>query len=582
MLGIGTNKKNNMKFLKAQKFIFLMSVLFCLNLLHSQKSNIPYLEKNSGKTQLYVNNKPFLMIGGELHNSSTGSSGNMRTIWERMEKKNLNTVLATVSWEMIEKEEGRFDFSLVDDMIHGARKQNLKLVILWFGSWKNGLSMYTPEWVKKDYNRFPLIKNNEGQTRNVLSTLGENSLKADVRAFSEMMKYIKKMDHKEQTVIMVQVQNEIGVMGSSRDYSDRANAAFTANVPSELMNYLEKNKQTLHPALAKVWADNGNKKTGTWEEIFGKGEEYDLKDWKNNFSYYTEELFMAWNYAKYVGEIAKQGKAAYPLPMFANAWLKKKGGRPGRYPSGGPLPHVFDVWRAAAPSIDFFAPDIYAVNEFDWLCEEFTKSGNPLFIPETTVDYEAAARAFYAFGKYHAMGYSPFGIDGGGMLNTADPNDFSVQRAYGCLKSISSFILKNRNTENMTGLLLKQGESNAKVAIEDLDVVVERYSSKSADDLLGVSAGLKGEGNKSAAGLLIIKLADNEFLVAGGGGILVKIIQNDKNKFNVGYASVEEIIVDNDQIENHLLNGDETAFGGPIIPVGNFKAFRIKVYEYEK
>ena len=236
------------------------------------------------------------------------------------------------------------------------------------------------------------------KTKNILSTLGENTLKYDARAFAELMKYIKKIDADNQTVIMVQVENEIGIldqmssfMGTPnacmRDYSNEANKAFNGQVPNELMSYLEKCKDNLYPELKAVWAKNGYKQKGTWEEVFGKGIKYEGEEWKTNFPYYTEEIFMAWNYAKYVGEIAKQGKSQYALPMYANAWLKQsKGKEPGQYPSGGPLPQVIDILRAAAPSIDFIAPDIYFVEEFDWVCEEFTRSGNPLFIPETKVD----------------------------------------------------------------------------------------------------------------------------------------------------------------------------------------------------
>lgn len=566
-----------------KKLVEIVCVVLFVGALHAQNSDAPRLEKKGAATQLYVHNKPFLMLAGELHNSSTGSEIYMRSIWERMAKQNLNTVLASISWEMIESKEGVFDFSLVDSMILGARKQNLKLIVLWFGSWKNGLSMYCPEWVKKDENRFPLIKDWNGATKNVLSTLSDNSLKADAQAFSALMKHIKTIDSKERTVITVQVENEMGILGSSRDFNLVASNAFNRQVPVALVEYLEKNKSNLHPELAKVWAKNGFKTKGSWEEVFGKGEEYDLKDWKNNFSYYTEELFMAWNYAEYVGEIAKQGKAQYSIPMYVNAWIKQKGGRPGRYPSGGPVPHVIDIWRAAAPAIDFIAPDIYAVKEFDWLCQEFTKSNNPLFIPETTVGYEGAARAFYAFGKYHAMGYSPFGIDGGGLLLSADPKDLSIQKAYGCLKNISSLILNNRNTENMTGVLLQQNEASVEVEMGSYKIVAERYASKNASDLVGVEAGLKDEGKESIAGLLVIKLAEDEFLVAGGSGILVKVIKNSTDKLpNIGYASVDEMIVDGNQLKSHRLNGDETAFGGPIIPVDGFKIFKIKVYKYGK
>ena len=160
------------------------------------------------------------MFSGELHNSSAGSAHYMRSIWPRMANQNLNTVLAAISWELIEPREGVFDFSLVDSMVIGARRENLKLVILWFGSWKNGKSTYVPDWVKNDTKRFPLIKNKNGNTMDVLSTLSTKSLDADANAFGELMKYIKKIDTKEQTVIMVQVENEIGVLGSIRDFSE--------------------------------------------------------------------------------------------------------------------------------------------------------------------------------------------------------------------------------------------------------------------------------------------------------------------------------------------------------------------------
>ena len=74
------------------------------------------------------------------------------------------------------------------------------------------------------------------------------------------------------------------------------------------------------------------------------------------------------------------------------------------------LPQVMDIWRAAAPSIDFIAPDIYT-DEFTWVCKEYTRSGNPLFIPETQRGDLAAMRAFYAFGEFDAGCFAPFGID---------------------------------------------------------------------------------------------------------------------------------------------------------------------------
>lgn len=565
-----------------KSILIFITVLFC-NYSIAQISSIPHLGKKGGMVQLFVNDQPFLMLSGELHNSSAGSAHYMRTIWPRMANQNLNTVIAPISWELIEPREGVFDFSLVDSMVIGARKENLKLVILWFGSWKNGKSTYVPDWVKNDVKDFPLTKNKSGNTMDVLSTLSTKSLDADAKAFGELMKYIKKIDNKEQTVIMIQVENEIGVLGSIRDFSEIANNAFNGQVPSELIRYLEKNKSVLYPALSKIWADNGYKQKGTWEEVFGKGIEYDGDEWKTNFPYYTEEIFMAWNYARYVGEIAKKGKAQYPLPMYANAWLKQPHSKnPGQFPSGGPLPEVIDIWRAAAPAIDFIAPDIYIVEEFNWVCQEFSRSGNPLFIPETNVGPDGSARAFYAFGKYNAMGYSPFGIDGGGIFNSADPKDESLKKVYRCLKNIAPFIQENRGSDNMSALFVSEEGQSDKVEMGNYSVSIRRFSSVNLFKSTGGKFGVEGEEDKSAAGLIVIKLQDNEFLVAGGiGGAIVNISKGKSNKFeNVGYASVDEINYENGKMLSHRLNGDETAMGGAVIKPGEVKIFKIKMYGY--
>lgn len=575
-----------------KQLLFLIAIL-SLNIALAQNKTIPHLETKNGSTQLVVNNQPFLMLSGELHNSSTGSAHYMRSIWPRMAKQNLNTVIAAVSWELIEAKEGVSDFSLVDSMIVGARKENLKLVIIWFGSWKNGTSTYVPEWVKTDTKRFPLVKDKNGKTKNIISTFGENTLKADARAFAELMKYIRKIDADDQTVLMVQVENEIGVLdymasygGGNfymRDYSAEATAAFNGQVPAELINYLDKNKEKLYPALRKAWTDNGFKKNGTWEEVFGKSVKTEGDDWKTNFPYYTEEIFMAWNYAKYVGEIAKQGKSQYALPMYANAWLKQpKGREPGQYPSGGPLPHVIDVWRAAAPSIDFIAPDIYIVEEFDWVCDEFTRSGNPLFIPETKVGPAGAARAFYAFGKYKAIGYAPFGIDGGGLMLSANPDDHSIEKVYGCLKNLEPTIQKYRATDRMTGLFIDDKKRSDKAEMGDYTVSLRRNNLSGSQGLVGVQVKEEVKEDDVAAGFIVFKLADNEFLVAGGiGSSLISVTKSNSNKSeNIGYVSVDEVSYENGVMKSHRLNGDETAFGGPIIKQGQVKIFRIKMYGY--
>jgi hypothetical protein len=429
---------------------------------------------------------------------------------------------------------------------------------------------------------------------NILSTLGQKTLEADATAFSKLMKHIKDIDSQKQTVIMVQVQNEIGVLdqvasfmggknSAMRDYSDEANKEFYGQVPAELMGYLQKHKDDLYPALKKAWSENGYKRQGTWEEVFGKGIRNEGNEWKKVFPFYTEEIFMAWNYAKFVGHIAKEGKEQYALPMYVNAWLKQpRSNEPGKYPSGGPLPHVIDIWRAAAPSIDFIAPDIYMVEEFDWVCEEFTRSGNPLFIPETTVGPAGAARAFYAFGKYHAIGYAPFGIDGFGILNTADPNDKSLGKVYECLQNLAPFIQKYHGTKQMSALFLNSGENTAGLDMGDFNISVRRFSSSGSFGLFGAQFRTEESKEKSPAGLIVFQTDKNEYVVAGGiGGIVINVNKTISNKWeNVGLASVDEIIFKNGKMLYHRLNGDETAFGGPVIKEGDVKIFKIKMYGY--
>jgi hypothetical protein len=565
-----------------KKLLYLIAIL-SLNVAVAQNKSVPHLENKNGSVQLMVNNQPFLMFSGELHNSSAGSAHYMRSIWSRMAKQNLNTVIAPVSWELVEPQEGVFDFSLVDSMLVGARKENLKLVLIWFASWKNGRSTYVPEWVKTDTKRFPLAMSKNDKPLNVLSTLSKNACDADAKAFSELMKYIKKVDANDHTVLMIQVENEIGILGSIRDYSEIANNAFKDQVPNELMRYLEKNKSALFPALEKVWAANGYKKKGTWEEVFGTGAKYEGEDWQPNYSFYTEEIFMAWNYAQYVGEIAKKGKNQYEIPMYANAWLRQPHAKsPGQYPSGGPLPEVIDIWRAAAPAIDFIAPDIYATEVFDWVCTEFTRSGNPLFIPETKVGPAGAARAFYTFGKYNAMGYAPFGIDGGGLLLSANPDDHSIEKVYGCLKNLEPTIQKYKGSDQMTGLFIDDKKRSDKIDMGDYTVSLVPNSLSGSFGLVGVQVKEEVKSEDVATGLIVLKLAENEFLVAGGiGGSLIHVTKGPTNKSeNIGYAAVDEISFENGVMKSHRLNGDETAFGGPVIKAGQVKIFRIKMYGY--
>ena len=237
----------------------------------SEPSQIPHLEKSGPATQLTVDGKPFLILAGELHNSSASSIEYMEPMWDKLVALGLNTVLATVSWELVEPQEGQFDFSLVDGLVEQARRHNLRLVFLWFASWKNAWSTYVPAWFKKDMARFPRAQDKSGRTTGAVSPLCAEAMKADARAFAAVMRHIRRIDEDHGAVLMMQIENETGLLGSSRDFSPHANEVFAGPVPAELMDYLAAHKDSLIPELRKIWETAGFKSSGSWSEVFGTG-----------------------------------------------------------------------------------------------------------------------------------------------------------------------------------------------------------------------------------------------------------------------------------------------------------------------
>ena len=505
--------------------------------LHNHDS-IPHLRKQGSATQLFVKGRPYLVIGGELRNSSASSLGFMEPIWERLTALELNTVLATVSWELVEPEEGTFDFALVDGLIHQARDHGLHLVLLWFGSWKNGMSSYAPAWVKRDYRRFPRVQVGAGQKVEILSTIGPETCSADAKAFAALMRHLKEIDGREHTVIMIQVQNEVGVLGDSRDRSAGANQAFAGPVPSELMAYMQQHSSELGPDLYQRWRANGFKTKGSWEEVFGCGLE-------------TDELFMAWHYARYIETIAAAGKAEYPLPMFVNAWLSSlgsapggwaSGGRkPGEWPSGGPLPHSLDVWQAGAPHIDFLSPDIYAPNFKAW-CQAYTRRGNPLFIPEMRRGEDGARQVFYALGEHDAMGVSPFAID---SIELSEDNP--LLRSYVVLRQLAPQILEHQGDQTMIGFLLdeEQPSITRELGGYELEIALDQGFGQMAEH----------------GGGLIIAVGPDEFLGAGFG-FRVRFKGLPPGPELAGIAAADEGRYQNGHwVPRRRMNGDETAQG---------------------
>jgi beta-galactosidase GanA len=511
------------------------------------------------------------MLSGELHNSTSGGVDYVRPVWKKLAGKNLNSAIATVSWELIEPEEGKFDFTLVDSIISGARKADLKLVLIWFASWKNAGSVYIPSYVKRDYMKYPRARDESGRPLEILSTFGEASCERDAAAFAALMHHIRETDSKEQTVVMMQVENEVGMLdftgktpgNARRDFSDEANEAYNGQVPQELIRYLNSHKDELFPELKKVWIANGSKTSGKWEEVFGKSQFWpDPADWQS-YSYYTEELFMAWNYANYIGKVVAAGKQEYPIPMYVNAWLKQPSTYwPGRYPSGGPLPQVIDIWRAAAPEIDFIAPDIYTI-EFTWTCREFTRGNNPLFIPETVGGKLGAARVFYAIGEFDASCFAPFGID-----NPVFAENDPLDESYAALRSIATVILEYQGRGVMKGILVDSNIPEQKFPLGDYNIEVKLDRSR---------------GNELAGGL-IINTGKDEFICTGKGFDLYFIPLSDSMR--IGLDKVDEgTFQDGKWIPERRLNGDEThasTFDGTGLkfPSGRISIQKASLYHY--
>lgn len=525
----------------------------------SSKKEMPQIKKDkNGRSVWLVDGAPYIALAGEIHNSSSSSLQYMdEKVWPALRPLHMNTVILPVAWETIEPEEGKFDFSLPDGLIAAARREQVRLVILWFGLWKNGISTYIPGWAKKASSgtgaRFFRARDAFGRPLDCISPFCTDAVTADAAAFRALMQHLAEVDT-DRTVIAVQVENEMGILGADRDYCGAANRAFEQPIPQPVADWFGVR--------------------GNWQQAFGRD---------------GAEMMMAWQYAGAVEQIASQGKSVYPLPMYVNAWLQQHPDRAGKYPCGGPIAKMRDVWRLAAPSIDCYAPDIY-VNHYRDVCDEYAAAGNPLFIPEVRATKDSASFLFYAVGKHNALCFAPFGIEDlcGKRQDEADPSllatlnigagAFDVSNAGERLAAAYDLI---GNMQELIREAHAQGRIHAFLEYNDAGVTIplEKYDAQiSYTGASGSFFGGPGKRPDSAvAGGFIIEQSEDEFLICGTGfsvnflpkpGVqaVTGILRKEEGRYRGGVW-----------IPGRVLNGDE----GYFIHLSDFpQVQRVWLYSY--
>lgn len=523
----------------------LLSFIIILASALSTYCQIPHLETKGGGIQLIVDGKPFLMLAGEVNNSSGSNIKHMDRTLKAWKESGFNSSLVSISWEIIEPKEGIFDFTSVDELLRIARENDMKLGFLWFASWKNGLSPYAPGWVLKDTKRFVRVKDSIGQNTRTLSPLCSATRDADSKAFTELMKHIAAIDSKENTVIIIQIENEVGILGQTRDFGAESNKLIKAQVPNELINYMVKNKKNLEIELKSAWEKNGSKTKGTWNEVFGDGD-------------YTDMFFMAWQYARYMNTVAEAGKKMYNIPMYVNCWMTPSRPnvlKPGNFPSGGPVLAAIDIWKAGAPSIDIIAPDIYGA-DFKVQSANFHRKDNPLFIPETRGNEGAAT---WAFAQHDAICFAPFGID-------RRPESMAAE--YKLLGQMIPLISQYQSTGKMLGLYRESGDTTRSydyMLNNDIKIIInfqppfQRPTTSAGANTQNQQQGPQVPPRNPASYGLFIQTGDIEFIVAGINLTVTAVSTNPKKEVWLK-DSWEGVFENGVWKQKVLLNGDEGGF----------------------
>jgi hypothetical protein len=530
------------------KTLATFSLLAAIVVAPALAQGLPSLQKSpqTGRSALMVDGKPYLMLGGQINNSSSWPVS-LPAAWASLAALHVNTVEAPVYWEQIEPARDKFDFANVDLLVAQAREHHLHLVLLWFGTWKNGQNHYVPEWVKADTVTYPREVTAYGKLLDVMSPNSTANLEADKHAFAALMRHVKEIGSTQHTIIMVQVENESGSVGSVRDFSPAAEKLFAADVPTDLA-------RTLHL------------RPGSWTKVFGPD---------------ADESFAAWSTARYIGEVARAGKAEYPLPMYCNVWIvypvhaleNRDRPSPGQeYPSGGPEQPYIAIWKAAAPAIDILAPDFYSDDNalFRQTIATYTRTDNPLFIPETRLDQYFGRNLFYSLNN-GAIGFSPFGVDRPNRPQSPEPARPAVAQPAPPIPA-ENFALLNPIAQQIAQL---NYDGKLKTAVEEKGAARQVLhfpatpGSPAIDAVLSFgypqSDGAFPPGTPDLQGrALVAQIGPMEFLVAGFDASVSFRLASDAQPSNrqLEILRAEEgQYFDSAWTPSRILNGDQTDRG---------------------
>jgi hypothetical protein len=472
---------------------------------------IAHFEELNGRKAFFVDGKPFIILGLQWDCDGCYTPEDMDPFFEHGEKMGLNTASLLLYWKEIEPVKGEYRFEMLDHRIEMARKHNMKIVLVWFGSYKNGNLTYAPDYIRFDHKTYTKVIDKHGKVHtNFCCPTARETHRRDELALIEVFKHLKEVDSETHTVILFQMENETGIFGTDRCYCGSCN------------------------------------------------EEYKKNDYEKEYGVRAGEYFTAQCIAEYCDSLTKTVKDIYPLPVYMNAWLNKvhANERAGfDYPNGGPVPDVLEMYFKTIKYIDCIAPDIYQFSrrDFEYFCKAYSIHNNPLFIPEcaTGMGTRTARNIFYAIGDYAAFGYDPWAINRccpgfmtTPLVTTVDgrwsDEAYELHKSYKVINDAMEPIVMAQNTPNIKTIVQEEGENGILLKFGDIDAEVTY------------------EHPANTARGLVIRRSKDEFIVIGGG-FHIRFSREGGKKVSI--ATVESGKFEGEKwVSSHVLSSERVPY----------------------